>query len=304
MISSKKILRAGMLIGFGLLGACAGPERYVQPKIDHYENQSDPTQRLTEHSSSLRVMTLNIAHARGTGINQLLQNSNTARINLDNIAHELNQLKPDILSLQEADRKSFWNGNFDHISFLAKKAQFQQAVSGEHVNSSGLAYGTALVANLALSSPESIIFSPKEEATAAKGFVVSSINWPGKSCLEIDVVSAHLDFASEETRRQQAAEIIALLKQRNRPVILMGDFNTGWSKKNSAVRKLTNELNLHAFDPDAESSQNTFLKQNRRLDWILVSKEIQFQTYQAVKPAVSDHLGVVSDLIINRSCGI
>jgi len=304
MISNKTILRAGMLLSISLLGACAGPERYVQPQIDYYGNQAEPVSLSTDHRASLRVMTLNIAHARGTGINQLLQDSSTARINLDNIAYELKQLKPDVLSLQEADRKSFWNGNFDHISFLAKKADFLQAVSGEHVNSTGLAYGTALVAKLALNRPESIIFSPSEEATAAKGFVVSSINWPGKPCLEVDVVSAHLDFASEETRRQQAAEIIDLLKKRNRPIILMGDFNTGWSKKNSAVRKLASELELHAFDPDAKNSQDTFLKQNRRLDWILVSKEIQFLTYQAVKPAVSDHLGVVSDLSIDRRCDI
>jgi len=304
VISRKVVLRAGMLLSFGLLGACAGPERYVQPQIDDYASQSNPAQPRNESSTSLRVMTLNIAHARGIGMNQILQNSDTARANLDNISDELNQLKPDVLSLQEADRKSFWNGNFDHISFLAKKADFLQAVSGEHVNSTGLAYGTALVAKLDLSNPESIIFSPKEEATAAKGFVVSSINWPGKPCLEVDIVSAHLDFASEETRRQQAAEIIALLKQRDRPIILTGDFNTGWLKKNSAVRKLANELDLHAFDPDAESSQNTFLKQNRRLDWILVSKEIQFLTYEAVEPAVSDHLGVISDLSIDSSCGL
>lgn len=303
MISRKTVLRAGMLLSIGLLGACAGPERYVQPEIDYFGNQSRPALPSATHNKNLRVMTLNMAHARGTGINQLLQNSDRARLNLEAIAKELKRIKPDVLSLQEADRKSFWNGNFDHISFLAKKAQYQQAVSGEHVNSTGLAYGTALVANLALNRPESMIFRPEEQATAAKGFVVSSINWPGKPCLEVDVVSAHLDFASEESRRQQAGEIIALLKQRSRPIILMGDFNTGWLKKNSAVRKLANDLDLHAFDPDAENSQDTFLKQNRRLDWILVSKEIQFLSYQAIKPAVSDHLGVVSDLSIDRSCG-
>lgn len=285
------------------LAACATTEVSTNPEAQRHNSYSyTPTSNASLTSvDSLRVMTLNMAHARGTGINQMLQSSDEARQNLDRIVILLNQQSVDIVSLQEVDYQSAWNGNFDHVGFLAEKANFQQSVSGSHVNSMGLDYGTALVAKLDLGNPESTIFTTSEIASP-KGFVVSSINWPGKSCIEVDVVSAHLDFASEQTRREQAAEIIASLKQRNRPVILMGDFNTGWHRETTAIRILAEALNLHSYAPD-DKSLVTFPKHTRRLDWILVSSEISFDSYQVIPTVVSDHLGIVSDMSINRDCG-
>jgi endonuclease/exonuclease/phosphatase family metal-dependent hydrolase len=294
--------RVGLMLSCLLLAACATPERYAQPEISHHVNggnESGATK--TNKDNSLRVMTLNIAHARGTGFNQMFQATHTARANLDSIALLLKQQAPDIVSLQEADRQSFWNGNFNHVSFLAEEASFQQSLSGTHVNSLGLDYGTALIAKLDLASPESITFNPVDPS-GSKGFVVSSFQWPGEQCIEVDVVSVHLDFASAQTRREQASEIISTLKSRNRPVILMGDFNSDWKRTNSAVRILADELGLHSFKPDARGLI-TFPKYQRRLDWILVSPEFNFQSYRVVETAVSDHLGVVADLDINRSCG-
>lgn len=284
------------------LSACASTEISSRPDVQRH-NSHMPASSSSSFASgdSLRVMTLNMAHARGTGINQMLQTTDRARQNLDRIAMLLNQQSADIVSLQEVDYQSSWNGNFDHVSFLAERANFQHSVSGSHVNSMGLDYGTALVAKLDLADPESTVFTPSE-ISSPKGFVVSSINWPGKACIEVDVVSAHLDFASEQTRREQAAEIIASLKHRNRPVILMGDFNTGWHRTTSALRILAESLNLHSYAPD-DKSLVTFPKHTRRLDWILVSPEINFDSYQVVQTAVSDHLGIVSDMSINRDCG-
>lgn len=282
------------------LGACATPERSLQPQVNfHAVDELDLSKSNDE--TSLRVMTLNMAHARGTGRNQMLQDTDTARLNLSSIALLLKQEAPDIVSLQEADRHSFWNGNFDHVSFIAEQGEFHQSVSGAHVKNAGLDYGTALVARLDLGSPESITFNPTEPSNS-KGFVVSSFTWPGNECVEVDVVSAHLDFSSKLIRSEQAAEIIAVLKQRNRPVILMGDLNADWRRSNSVVRKLADELGLHPFQPD-DPTLVTFPKLGKRLDWILVSPEIEFQSYRVVETVVSDHLGVVSDLRINRSCG-
>jgi endonuclease/exonuclease/phosphatase family metal-dependent hydrolase len=285
-----------------LFTACSSFEQYSRPQIiSHTTN--DAALQNTSQQDGLRVMTLNMAHARGSGINQVLQGTNKARSNLDNIVLLLKQEGPDIVSLQEADRRSFWNGNFDHVSFLAENGGFQRSVSGTHVSGLGLDYGTALVANLDLNQAESVAFSGAE-VFFSKGFVVSSFRWPGVECIEVDVVSAHLDFASGETRREQAAEIIAVLKQRNRPIILMGDFNSDWQRARSVVRQMADGLNLHPFNPGASaSSLVTFPKFSKRLDWILVSSEIHFNSYRSIDSVVSDHLGVVSDLSINRSCG-
>lgn len=284
-----------------LTTACATPERTLQPQTAYHDSPELNASELTaDDDGSLRVMTLNMAHARGAGMNQMLQSTRSERANLNSIAQLLKRESPNIVSLQEADQDSFWNGRFNHVSFLAEQAGFDQSVSGSHVNTLGLDYGTALVANLDLNNPESIIFNPTEPS-GSKGFVVSSIQWPGKACVEVDVVSAHLDFVSPITRAEQASEIIAHLKQRNRPVILMGDFNADWNQNNSVVQKLADELNLHSFQPN-DRSLVTFPKFKRRLDWILVSHDIDFQSYRVVNEVVSDHLGLVSELRINRGC--
>jgi len=282
------------------LTACANQQRSLQLEVNHHVvDESMPVSASPDNT--LRVMTLNVAHARGAGINQMLQDTAAARANLDSIASLLRYEAPDIVSLQEVDSQSFWNGKFDHVSFLAEQGAFGQSVSGAHVSSMGLDYGTALVARLDLGHSESITFNPSE-ASGPKGFVVSTINWPGNECIEVDVVSVHLDFASKVTRREQAAEMIAVLEQRDNPVILMGDFNADWKSTNSALRQLSEELELYAFQPDNQSLL-TFPKHKRRLDWILVSPEIQFQSYRVVETIVSDHLGVISDLSIDHSCG-
>ena len=292
-----------LLTGLGclFLGACASTELYTQPDVQRYYSAKPATSQRPANDDALRVMTLNMAHARGAGINQMLQDNDEARQNLDRIAMLLDQQSADIVSLQEVDYQSFWNGKFDHVRFLAERANFQHSVSGSHVSGMGLDYGTALVAKLNLQNPQSTVFSPSEIASP-KGFVVSTINWPGKTCIEVDVVSAHLDFASEQTRREQAAQIIASLKQRGRPIVLMGDFNTNWNNSTSAIRILAETLNLHSFEP-YDKSLVTFPKHNRRLDWILVSPDISFDSYEVLQTVVSDHLGIVSDMSINRDCG-
>jgi endonuclease/exonuclease/phosphatase family metal-dependent hydrolase len=207
---------------------------------------------------------------------------------------------PDVASLQEIDSRSFWNGNFDQVEFLAESGAFDQSVRGTHVDGMGLAYGTALVAKLKLGNPEAVTFRSRP-AVVPKGFVVSTVAWPGNECVEVDIVSVHLDFASKSVRRKQAAELIATLQDRSRPTVIMGDFNTGWQQPNSALRLIARELGLHPYQPDSEA-QVTFPAFGERLDWILVSPEISFNSYRVVTDIVSDHRGVLSELAIDRVC--
>jgi endonuclease/exonuclease/phosphatase family metal-dependent hydrolase len=256
----------------------------------------------TENSdqNALSVMTLNIAHGRGDSFHQLFQSTEAARTNLVSIAALLQREAPDVVSLQEADSQSIWNGNFDHVAFIAEKGAFTRSVRGTHVKAAGLAYGTALVTNRELGNPQAITFKPGL-LPIPKGFVVSTVTWPGNECVEVDIASVHLDFISESSRRKQAAELIAVLRDRNRPVIVMGDLNSEWQQPDSAVRLIADELGLHTYQPD-NTALATFPSFGARLDWILVSPEISFRSYRIIGDVISDHLGVFSELTISRSC--
>jgi endonuclease/exonuclease/phosphatase family metal-dependent hydrolase len=290
----KRLGASGLLVGALVLQGCATPELRSWPNVQSYDVPARTVAVSVENSRTLRVMTLNLAHGRGESFHQLLQKTDTTIRNLNEISAMLKRERPDVVALQEADGPSFWSGNFHHVDYLARQGEFSSAVNGSQVDGLGLKYGTALMSNIDLRQAEAITFNP-DLALTPKGFVVSTIDWPGNEQLQVDLVSLHLDFSSEATRRLQAQELIAFMRGRDRPMIVMGDFNTDWSDKYTTVRLIASELALKAYNPAAKG-QNTFPLSNKRLDWILVSGRFEFRDYQVVSDAVSDHRGVIAEL--------
>ena len=277
-----------------ILQGCATADLDTTPPVQSYHAISKGLSALTGAlDNRLKIVTLNIAHGRGEGFHQLLQRPAITRTNLDTIAALLKNTGADVIALQEADGPSFWSGNFDHVGYIADKATLRESVHGVHANRMGLSYGTALMTNLGLSNPKAVTFDPAV-TPVPKGFVISTINWPGNPSIEVDVVSIHLDFASKSIRQKQAMELIATVKDRKRPVVIMGDFNAEWHE-DSIVQRISRALSLSAYNP-GESGLETFPTLGKRLDWILVSPGIEFRSYQVIPETVSDHLGVVAEL--------
>lgn len=242
-------------------------------------------------------MTLNVAHGRGTSFHQLLQHSNETVRNLDSINTLLKQATPDIIAFQEIDGPSFWSGNFNHLEYLASRSDFTHSILASHVEAIGLSYGTALMSQLDLSNPQVITFGPSLSLVPT-GFVVSTISWPGREDIGIDVVSVHLDFMSGSIRKKQADELIALLRSRNNRLIIMGDLNSGWFQQNSSAQYLVEKLGLRAYQPE-NSALITFPAFGKRLDWILISPGFEFSSYEVIGSGVSDHRGVLAELALS-----
>ncbi len=289
----------GLLVFVLLLQSCATTELRTVPTVQSlHETKTDNRVAKNTNDATLKVITLNIAHGRGDGFHQLFQNGDKAQSHLDAIATLLKEQSPDIVALQEADAPSFWSGKIDHVEYVASNGSFAQFVRANHADGMGLSYGTAFVSNLDLRDPEAITFDPSLSALP-KGFVVATVSWPGNSCVELDITSVHLDFSSEATRRQQAKELIGILRSRNRPMVIMGDFNSRWEKENSALRLIARELGLSAYKPD-QAGLETFLRLGRRLDWILISSEFKFHSYNVINDKVSDHQTVAAELALNK----
>lgn len=286
-----------LLLSIIVLPSCATTELHSRPAIHtHGDLLAVPT------GASLKVLTLNLAHGRGNGFHQLFQNTATTIANLTSISVLLDRENPDVVSLQEADGPSFWSGSFDHVTFLADRGSFRRSVRGTHADALRLSYGTALMAKLDLRNPEAVTFSPTV-STVPKGFVVSTIRWPDRNDHDVDIVSVHLDFTSESVRIEQAAELVETLKRRNLLLIVMGDFNTDWQDHNSALRYIAQELSLRPYEPES-TNLDTFPTFGERLDWILVSPEIHFQSYRVIPDVVSDHRGVVAELILEPATSV
>jgi len=242
----------------------------------------------------LRLMTLNIAHARREAQHQALLDPPALRHNLAAIAAVLRREAPDVVALQEADGPSAWSGDFDHVATLAELAGLPHAFRGEHNPFSfgrfGLSSGTALLSRLPLAEPRSLAFLESWRDT--KGFVAATIA-PPELEREIDVVSIHLDFLAERVRRRQVDQLVESFRHRDHPLVVMGDFNCEWSERRRSLDRLRRELRLRPVETTAHATFPSW-RPLVRLDWILISEELAFEVYDTLPDRLSDHLGVVA----------
>lgn len=277
------------------LCSCLAGKGVHKPRIANLSVHVTGVETLPDAEQSvLRVMTLNVAHGRKDRRHQVLQSEKSLRANLDDVAAVLRREKPELVALQEADGPSAWTGEFDHVRYLAEKSGYAYSVRADHVKREKLHYGTGFLSMLPLEDGVAVTFD-RTPPTPTKGFVLCTIEWPGCSGTEIDVVSVHLDFSRRSTRQRQIEEIVRTLAGRERPLIVMGDFNCEWTSKDSALRELGEKLNLMAYRPEVPD-MDTFPKLKKRFDWIAISRELEYVTYGVLHDAVSDHLAVVCEL--------
>ncbi len=251
--------------------------------------------------ASLRVMSLNVAHGRRLAPNQVLVRAHRFRENLTRVAGIVRREAPHVLALQEADGPSFWSGRFHHVEHLAELSGYEHHFWGEHharsLGKRRISIGTALLSQVPLGNPASFAFE-RPALRARKGFVVATLPFPAARAGAVDVVSVHLDFLLKRVRRRQVHEMARELAQRRNPLIILGDLNCWWERRNDAVQLLMDTLGVRTCQPEANHLA-TFpsLRPRLRLDWIFVSPELDFGHYRVVADRVSDHLGVVAEIL-------
>ena len=277
-----------------IVGACTTPGRLPAAHV-----ASIP---ITEFQpvvgdTSVKVVSLNAAHSRSMGLHQLLQSADKARTHLDAIAAMLQRENADIVALQEVDGPSVWSGRFDHVNYLAQQAGYAATVRGTHMKSPGFDYGTALLARYALGDAQSVGFG-HALSMPRKGFVISRLQWPGRLDTEVDVVSVHLDPLRSKVRVRQVEALIAVIEQRQRPVVVMGDFNEDWYDEDSAVRLLGETLGLKTHGVRCEEC-HTHRRMKNFVDWILVSPEFSIDEFEVLDDDISDHYAVAASLRLN-----
>ena len=112
-------------------------------------------------------------------------------------------------------------------------------------------------------------------------------------------VSVHLDFSRRSVRRSQIAEMVSVLGRLDGPLVLMGDFNTDWQTEDSSLKFLAEELGMVVFKPHADGL-STYGDKGARLDWVLISPDLEFKNYYVVPDVVSDHYAVAADITLKE----
>ena len=245
----------------------------------------------------LRLLSLNISHGRNTALNQMFIGKDRTYRNLDEIARLLYALNPDVVALQEADAPSRWSGNFDHVAYVAQKSRFPCLVHGLHSRTWISTYGTALLSRGRPVKSWSVRFPPSWPSKQ-KGFVVADLDWPvGQERISIRFVSVHLDFLRTSVRDRQVSELVKHLSDIDGPLVLMGDLNSEWGQEKSSVQMLAVALNLRAFYPERDGLGTYKKPDGKRLDWILISDDLEFQDYKVLPDVVADHFAVYAEII-------
>jgi endonuclease/exonuclease/phosphatase family metal-dependent hydrolase len=242
------------------------------------------------------VLTLNLAHGVPTlpvPFPFLLPRSRLLG-HLDRMAELLARERADVVALQEVDRAGLFSGRVDPLERVAGRAGYAHLLHGPHLHFQGVCTrGTALLSHRPPREPAWERFEGL--ATVDKGYVVAALDLDGGRLL--DVVSVHLDFASERRRQQQALHLSEALQRRpRRPLLVLGDMNSRRGNPGPSLETLMRKLALHTHQPGGGEPTYKAHAPRLRLDWILASSELRFRAHHTLADRVSDHLAVKAEL--------
>lgn len=272
------VLLAILTLAWTSAAAAAPGTALAVEKIDcGRESQPGPT---------LHIATLNLAHGRGNALNQLLVSGEKTRANLAAVAQFLRDRDIHVAALQEADAPSWWSGGFDHTALVAALGGFCWHASSPHASLGVGSYGTAVVSTLPILLASGHDF-PSTPPTARKGFTLAEIDWPATGeDKHLDVISIHMDFSRKGVRQTQLQELRKALADRSNPLVIMGDFNSVEIARQLMREESADGRHLHTA---GDSSAPWHSYKDKRLDWILLSDELEFLEYNTYPETLSDH---------------
>jgi endonuclease/exonuclease/phosphatase family metal-dependent hydrolase len=168
----------------------------------------------------LRVLTYNIHHGEGMD----------GKFDYERLARIIRSVTPDVVALQEVDKKTERADGIDQAAHLAALTGMEYAY-GRAMYYSGGEYGEAILSRFPLSEPKGhpLPFTAGKEP---RGMLVATVH-PDNGIPVFLFANTHLCHISEELRTDQATHINALLpRDGTLPVILTGDLN---ARKGSAT---------------------------------------------------------------------
>jgi endonuclease/exonuclease/phosphatase family metal-dependent hydrolase len=163
--------------------------------------------------NGIRVLTYNIHHGEGMD----------GSFDYDRLAEVIRRADPDLVALQEVDRRTGRASGVDQAAALGKRLGMHHTF-GEAMPYGGGSYGEAVLSRFPFAGMynTALSCSPGQEPRAA--LLVQVRPW-GEEGPILLFTGTHLCHQSEETRFVQVAEILDALKEWGGPAVLAGDFN-------------------------------------------------------------------------------
>lgn len=238
---------------------------------------------MNTNQETVRLMTLNIVHATRIPLPPRLVARRFIERQLDAIAGVVSRSAADIVALQEADG----DARIDRAKAIAVHARLTCVHDASVHSLTSPRHGAALLTRGAPLLSESVVFA--RARFDDKGFVRATLRTT--FCGDIDVVSVHLDAFRASVRHEQIDMLASHLgASRQRPLIVMGDLNSGWD---AAAGDLARTLGLRSPAPLNHERTHAI---GGRIDWILVSSDLDVGAYRVISDGVSDHRAVIAEV--------
>jgi endonuclease/exonuclease/phosphatase family metal-dependent hydrolase len=256
-------------------------------------------------STNLRLMTLNIAHARGLSPYQGFHSAKSIERNLNRIAYLLRRVDADLVALQEVDEDSHWNKRIHLLNVLQEASHYSHSYLGVHNRRAGrlpLAYGNGLLTKFPIRRAEHQAFG--QALLGEKGFLCAELETDQGI---LPLINLHLDFRSRLRRIEQVESLIQFLEEKHytsdkKPhfsPIICGDFNARQGKPADAVRHLFRYL-LESLDyqlfPKKKSRTFPSIFPTHGIDFFFVPQSYEVTNCEVLRSFVSDHRPVLLEL--------
>ncbi|GMW02230.1 MAG: metal-dependent hydrolase [Candidatus Hydrogenedentota bacterium] len=221
----------------------------------------------------LRVLTYNIHHGEGRD----------GAVDLDRIARVIQSQQPDVVCLQEVDRKMNRTGGLDMPAELSKRLSMQVAY-GPNLEIDGGQYGNATLSRFTILNYDNLRL-PNVPGGEQRGALMVRLDVEGRS---VDVWNTHFDL-TPKARMLQAASLLD--QTAGTLCIVAGDLNETADKP--ALQSLIARMqDSGAIAGKPEEGSIGVGNKARRIDFVLLSQDLHAVSSVVVK---SDEATVASD---------
>jgi endonuclease/exonuclease/phosphatase family metal-dependent hydrolase len=162
----------------------------------------------------VRVLSYNIHHGEGVD----------GRLDLERIARVIRSVEPDLVALQEVDRRATRSGSVDQPAELARLTGLQ-AVFGPNIPLQGGDYGNAVLSRWRIVQSENHHL-PNVDAGEQRGVLEVHVESPATKT-RVVLWATHFDHRRPDAERLASAEAIRsrVARQSTAPALLVGDLN-------------------------------------------------------------------------------
>jgi len=275
-------------------------------------NKNDPENTDTEKTDTLRIMTYNIAHGRGPvnvsrfpksfgeffyeyGLNSQMTKE-SMYLKLDQIAKLINNLNPDLVSLNEIDFNAYWSFEVDQLEYLSKKIGMKYYAYGTKWNPSLFFQahcGNAVLSKYPLTG-RNLPLNKTDSLTDTFIGEHSFMNIHIGGGKKINLVNTHLGGKNKKGQAEIIRDEVLDDLLEDTPAIITGDLNSEPGSRAIQVFLDTGYFHLFTGQDMPPTSNNTLAA----IDHIIASTHFDYNGCVIPEVYYSDHKPVVCDLTI------